>query len=162
MGPFGIKGEIRALFDSSLAPEEIIQQKIPLIVEKNNNTLTLTKMRLAPKGLALTFAEIPDRNIAEEYPKSALLVDVRYLPETDTDELLLDDLVGFKVYSENNKEIGEIIATHNFGASDILEIKHYETEKEVMIPDTEDLVLSLDEEKKYIIVSSAFNTYLNI
>ena len=162
MGPFGIKGEIRVLFDYALSAEEIIDNKIPLIVEKNGKILNLKKVRLAPKGLAATFTEITDRNIAEEYPKSALCVDPQYLPEEPEEHMLLDDLVGFKVYNRLNQEVGEVTDTHNFGASDIFEIKHYETKKDVMIPDTEEVVLEVNYNEKTITVSDAMDKYLEM
>lgn len=162
MGPFGIKGEVRVLFDYGLSAEDIIEQKIPLIVEKNGKILTLKKVRQAPKGLAATFEEIPDRNVAEEYPKSALCVTAEHIPQDDNPDMLLDDLIGFKIYNRLNQEIGEVIDTHNFGASDIFEIKHYETNKEIMLPDTPDVILDVQYDEKIIIVSDDIDKYLDM
>ena len=162
MGPFGIKGEVRVLFDYGLSAEEIIEKKIPLIVEKNGKILTLKKVRQAPKGLAATFEEITNRNIAEEYPKSALCVAEQHLPQEANPHMLLDDLIGFKIYNRLNQEIGEVIDTHNFGASDIFEIKHYETGKEIMLPDTPDVVLEVSYNEEVITVSDAIDKYLNM
>ena len=158
MGPFGIKGEMRILLDGELTAENLIKDKIPCIVQKNNATLTLTKVRNAPKGLAGIFSEIPDRNVAETYPKSALMVDEKYLPELPEDEFFLDDMVGFRVYNQLREDLAEVISVHNFGAGDVFEVK-FQDGKEVMIPDTPDLILEISYDQKVITVSEQIKKY---
>ena len=50
----------------------------------------------------------------------------------DENEYYHDDLIGLKVYDQNNNMYGTIAALHNFGAGDIIEIKLYNQQNKVM------------------------------
>ncbi len=65
-------------------------------------------------------------------------------------EFFLDDIIGFKVFSEK-KERGIILDVDNYGASDILKIQ-YEDNKEVMLPLLDHVVkdINFDEKRVYV------------
>ena len=52
-----------------------------------------------------------------------LFIDRDLLPDTDDGEYYIDDLVGMKAINQAGKDAGIVIAVHNFGAGDLLEIK---------------------------------------
>ena len=58
------------------------------------------------------------------------------------------EFLGFTLYNENKKEIGEIIQVDDFSGNVVLTVKHKNIE--LMIPFHNDLVLNLQAEKKII------------
>ncbi|MEM6602646.1 MAG: ribosome maturation factor RimM [Pseudomonadota bacterium] len=158
MGPFGIKGEMRVMLDD-ISPERLVKEKIACTVQKNGKILTAKSFRAIPKGIAVTFHEITDRNIAEDYPKSALMIPAHYLPPVEN--AYLDDIVGFRVYNLLREDIAEVINLYNFGAGDVLEMK-FSDGKIVMVPDNPDIILEIEYDTKVILVSKMIDAYYNI
>lgn len=66
---------------------------------------------------------ITDRNQAEAMKGHKIFCDRAALPDLEADEIYFTDLVGMGCVDEDGQLIGEVIAFHNFGAGDILEIK---------------------------------------
>lgn len=66
---------------------------------------------------------IDDRNKSEELVPFDIYIDRSDFPEPKDDEVYLNDIIGFKVYDEDNKEIGVINSFYDHGASEIVVIK---------------------------------------
>lgn len=69
------------------------------------------------------------------------------MPEAEEDEFYYADLIGLKAFDEHEAEIGIVIALHNFGAGDIIEIKANAGDQSLMLPFTKKIVPSIDLEK---------------
>ena len=65
------------------------------------------------------------------------------LPPVEDDEFLLDDLVGLRATSTDGHAWGEVVAVHDFGAGEVLELKP-EGGRTVMIPFSEAAVPEID------------------
>ena len=65
------------------------------------------------------------------------------LPDTDEDEYYHADLIGLAAVTTSNEPLGRVIAIHNFGAGDIIEIAppHGPT---MLLPFTNAVVPSVD------------------
>lgn len=162
-GPFGIKGEVKVIL-SDINPDILVGNKIKCIVDKTKQILTPVKYRVIAGGLAFRFLEIPDRNVAETYPKSSLSISINDIPETQYDDEgeFLEDFIGFSIKIEHDDHIiGTFDNIYNFGAGDILELK-YPDDKTVMIPVIDDMIIDIDTEKQVIILSSNAKSYLSI
>ena len=126
-GPFGIKGEMKVIL-SDIDPNILTDNKIKCIVDKTKQILTPVKYRVIANGLAFRFLEIPDRNVAETYPKSSLSILISDIPETEYDDdegEFLEDFIGFSIKIEHDDNIiGTLDNIYNFGAGDILELKY--------------------------------------
>lgn len=160
-GPFGIKGEMRVVL-SHITPEVIMQNKIPLILEKTQQVLNASKFRVIAGGYAFVFKEIPDRNVAETYLKSPLLIDETLLPESaEEDGFFLEDIIGFEIkILDKNEIIGVVENIYDFGAGDIIEFIDA-SQKSFMFPANEDLLLEVDFENRIIYVSTLISSYIN-
>ena len=83
---------------------------------------SLRRGRNDSEAIAL-FKEISDRTQAETLRGVALLVSRASFPEAEEDEYYHIDLIGLAVHaSESDELLGTVLALHNFGAGDILEL----------------------------------------
>jgi 16S rRNA processing protein RimM len=77
----------------------------------------------SPDMLVVRFRGIGDRNAAEALNVIELTVPRSRLPATeDGDEFYHADLIGLAAATVSGEALGTVIAVHNFGAGDILEI----------------------------------------
>jgi 16S rRNA processing protein RimM len=98
---------------------------------------------------------IADRNQAELLRGIELFIDRDQLPETDGDEIYLEDLVGCEAINSEGHKIGDIISVDNFGASDLIEIKPIDGSKTYYLPIAEPYVQDIDVEQKIVVVEPA-------
>jgi 16S rRNA processing protein RimM len=73
-------------------------------------------------GVVAAVDGITDRNAAEALRGTELFVPRAVLPPTDDDEFYQDDLIGMEVVDAAGAARGAVLAVHNFGAGDVLEI----------------------------------------
>ena len=66
---------------------------------------------------------VSSREGVEAIKGTELFIDRDKLPEPDEGEYYIEDLVGMTAVNQAGKDAGVVIAVHNFGAGDLLEIK---------------------------------------
>jgi 16S rRNA processing protein RimM len=79
---------------------------------------------------------VTDRSSAERLRNLDLYVPRARLPAPQPDEFYHADLVGLAVEDRHGKAIGKVVAVHNFGAGDLLEIALADGRDTVMLPFT--------------------------
>ena len=82
----------------------------------------VTNAREAKGHLVATLKGIATREEAERLNGIELYVAREKLPDTDEDEYYHADLIGLAAVNAANEPLGRVIAIHNFGAGDIIEI----------------------------------------
>ncbi|QFT78148.1 ribosome maturation factor RimM [Erythrobacter sp. THAF29] len=148
-GAHGVSGEVRLkLFGEGV-------KALSAHSAFNDGALTLKKVRADSKGGAVArFAEISNRSDAEQLRGTVLTVSRDDLPALGEDEYYHADLIGLAVYTDAGEYIGTVIAVHNFGATDIIEIKKEPVPakgaRTLMVPVTEKAVIEWDSEKVVI------------
>lgn len=148
-GAHGVSGEVRLkLFGEGV-------EALSGYSRFNDGALTLTKIRPANKGGAIArFAEISNRNDAEKLRGTVLTVSRDDLHELGEGEYYHIDLIGLAVETDAGEPVGRVIAVHNFGASDIVEIEKEPVPakgmKTFMVPVTPQAVIEWDAEKLVI------------
>lgn len=75
------------------------------------------------KYMLAEIAGVSSREDVEAIKGEELFISRDLLPEPDEGEYYVEDLVGLKALNAAGKDAGVIIAVHNFGAGDLLEIK---------------------------------------
>ena len=100
---------------------------------------------------------ITNRNQAELFKGQSLFITREQLPNLSEDEYYHNDLINLTVYDDQHNKIGIVIAIHNYGASDILEIKNHE-DQYFMVPFINDAIQSVDVATQSIIVLTEFVT----
>ncbi|MCE7030690.1 ribosome maturation factor RimM [Jiella avicenniae] len=148
-GAHGIRGECRV--KSFTEEPEAFGRYGPLFDAKGNR-YTVKAARPQKNVLLVRFAEVADRNHAERLNGTELFVDRSVLPEPeDDDEFYLEDLIGLEARTSDGEIVGRIVAVHDFGAGDILELAPLKGPT-VMIPFSEAAVPELDLDAGFILV----------
>ena len=87
--------------------------------------------------VVVRFKGVSDRNAAEALAGTELFVDRSMLPDDgEEDEFYHADLVGLEVRDDTGTAIGKVVAVHNFGGGDILDVT-LAGRKGVLIPFTQ-------------------------
>jgi 16S rRNA processing protein RimM len=94
----------------------------PLLTKDGARQFEVTSAREAKGHLVATLKGISTREEAERLNGVELYVAREKLPETDEDEYYHADLIGLAAVNAANEPLGKVIAIHNFGAGDIIEI----------------------------------------
>jgi 16S rRNA processing protein RimM len=94
----------------------------PLMTKDGARQFEVTHVREAKDHLVATFKGIATRDDAEKLNGIELYVARDKLPATDEDEYYHADLIGLAAVTGANEPLGRVIAIHNFGAGDIIEI----------------------------------------
>src|SRR5262245_15154186 len=85
-------------------------------------TFEIENCRPAKGVLIARFKDVHDRTAAEALCNVDLYVPRDRLPPPDGDEFYHADLIGLAAVSRNGVAIGNVLAIHDFGAGDIIEI----------------------------------------
>ncbi len=116
----GVRGEVR--LRSFTADPAAIANYGPLETE-DGRVLEIKSLRPVKDHFVATLAGVGDRNAAEKLANTKLCVPRERLPEPEADEFYHADLIGLAVVDRAEQRLGTVIAVHNFGAGDLLEVK---------------------------------------
>ena len=94
----------------------------PLMTKDGARQFEVTHAREAKDHLVATFKGVATREDAERLNGIELYIRRDQLPATDDDEYYHADLIGLAAVNAANEPIGRVLAVHNFGAGDIIEI----------------------------------------
>ena len=94
----------------------------PLTTKDGTRQFEVAQAREAKDHLVATLKGIATREDAERLNGLELYIARDKLPETDEGEYYHADLIGLAAVTSANEPLGRVIAIHNFGAGDIIEI----------------------------------------
>jgi 16S rRNA processing protein RimM len=117
----GVRGEVR--LRSFTSDPGAITAYGPLESE-DGRVLEIESLRPAKDHFVARLAGIHDRDAAARLANVKLYVPRERLPEPDeADEFYHADLIGLAVVDPSGKELGTVLAIHNFGAGDLIEVR---------------------------------------
>src|SRR6202161_4436571 len=99
-----------------------VKQYGPLSTKDGARQFEVTHAREAKDHLVATLKGVATREDAERLNGIELYISRDKLPATDDDEYYHADLIGLAAVNAVGAPIGRVIAIHNFGAGDIIEI----------------------------------------
>jgi len=99
-----------------------VQSYGPLMTKDGARQFEISNVREAKDHLVATFKGVATRNDAEKLNGTELYVPREKLPATDDDEYYHADLIGLAAVNAADEPLGRVVAIHNFGAGDIIEI----------------------------------------
>ncbi|MGA0562713.1 ribosome maturation factor RimM [Ancylobacter sp. VNQ12] len=141
--PHGVKGEVR-LFVFADDPDSLKRYK-PLTDESGARVFKLKALRPAKDHFVARLEGVETREAAEALTNQGLHVDRALLPATeDEDDFYYADLIGLKAVTGEGEAFGKVVAVHDFGAGDILEIAPEAGGKTLMLPFTRAVVPTID------------------
>jgi 16S rRNA processing protein RimM len=114
--------------------------------------MAVEKSYLSGGKLTLQLTGIDSREACENFYNAYIFV-ARGEITTTADEFVVGDLIGCSVAVEGREGIyGRVVAIHNFGAQENLEIEKSGSSDTVFYPFTDDFIINVDEEGKIITV----------
>jgi 16S rRNA processing protein RimM len=144
----GIRGEVRLW---SFTQDPMAVKAYPLTSEDGAQNFVIESLRPAKDFLVARLAGIADRTAAERLRHTRLYVAREHLPEPEADEYFHADLIGLAAVTPDGRDLGSVVAVHNFGAGDVIEIKPA-TGASMMLPFTRTAVPQVDLEARRLIV----------
>ena len=117
----GVRGEVR--LRSFTADPAAIADYGPLETE-DGRVLEIEALRPAKDHFVARLSGIRDRDAASALTNTKLYVPRERLPRTqDPDEFYHADLIGLAAVDLAGKTLGTVVAIHNFGAGDLIEVR---------------------------------------
>src|SRR6476620_3333180 len=139
--PHGVRGEVR-LWTFTADPMAVTRYS-PLESEDGKRRFEIETVRPAKDHLVARLKGVDDRTAAERLTNLKLFVPRAQLPEIEADEFYHADLIGPSAEDAAGNAIGAVIAVHNFGAGDLLEIQPPEGST-MLLPFIETVVPEVD------------------
>ena len=96
---------------------------------------------------------IDDRDEAQLLAGALIGVARQSIPEPDQDEYFWHDLIGCQVTNQQGDELGQVAELMETGAHAILSIKAEDTKRDLLVPFTQEYVLSVDAKQKQLVVN---------
>lgn len=119
--PHGVRGEVR-LRSFTANPDDITNYG-PVQTE-DGHVVQIESLRPAKDHFVARLAGVSDRDAAERLTNVKLYVPRERLPAPEgADEFYHADLIGLAVIDRSGNDLGTVLAIHNFGAGDLVEIK---------------------------------------
>ena len=118
--PHGVRGAVKlwTFTEDPLAVTRYGQ----LMTKDGARQFEVTHVREAKGHLVATLKGIATREEAERLNGVELYVAREKLPDTSEDEYYRADLIGLAAVNAAGEPLGRVIAIHNFGAGDIIEV----------------------------------------
>lgn len=117
----GVRGEVR-LWSFTADPAAITEYG-PLQAD-DGRVFEITSLRPAKGHFVATLSGIADRDAASALANTKLYVPRERLPQTtEPDEFYHADLVGLAAIDQAGQRRGTVVAVHNFGAGDLIEVR---------------------------------------
>src|SRR5262245_57319346 len=125
----------------------------PLTTEDGSATFEIEAVRAAKDHLIARFRGVGDRDTAERLANVRLFVSRERLPPLASDEFYHTDLIGLSAVTADGTELGTVVAVHDFGAGDIVELQPRAGGATIMLPFTAAFVPSVDIANGRIVVA---------
>jgi 16S rRNA processing protein RimM len=141
--PHGVRGELRV--KSYTQDPGTIGAHGSLTDKMGRAIFTLTATRVTrDRMLVVRLAGVDSREDAEKLTGVELFVTREQLPPLPDDEFYHDDLVGLEALTEGGERLGRVVALHNFGAGDILEVAPASGGETLLLPFSKATAVEVD------------------
>lgn len=152
-GVHGVKGYIKVR--TFVESYDMFSSSITFLIlhPDNNKGKSYKLLKAAPykKGVILLFEGVT-RDIAETLVGSIITVSKDELPDLEPDTYYWQDIIGLDVSDLNLGCLGIIDHVIQTGSNDVFVVKSNDNDKEILIPALSWVVISVDLEKRQMIV----------
>ncbi len=114
-----------------------------MLTTADGRAIEIASLRPGKGFLIARIAGVTDRNGAERLRNLDLFIPRDRLPPPAADEYYHADLIGLAAQDRDGKPLGTVIAVHNFGAGDLLEIAPARGET-LLLPFTAEVAPEID------------------
>jgi 16S rRNA processing protein RimM len=145
----GVRGEVK-LWPFTEDPMAVIDYG-PLSSKDGARQFEVVRARIAKDHLVAVLKGITTREDAERVNGIELYIARSSLPPTEAGEYYHADLIGLRAVDEAGAAIGKVLAIHNFGAGDIIEIAP-ERGPTLLLPFTDAVVPAVDLAEGHVVI----------
>jgi 16S rRNA processing protein RimM len=117
----GVRGELR-LWPFTQDPLDAASYG-PLETKDGKRRFEVAHVRVSKDHLVARLKGVETREAAEALNGVELYVSRDQLPPPEEDEFFYADLIGLRAVDREDQPLGEIVAVHNFGAGDLIELR---------------------------------------
>jgi 16S rRNA processing protein RimM len=147
----GVRGEVK-LWSFTEDPAAIGSYG-PLESQDGTRRFEIEALRPAKDHFVARIAGVGDRDAAERLRNLELYIPRERLPKIEeADTFYHADLIGLQAVTQDGGDIGTVAAVHNFGASDVIEIKPAAGGEPLLVPFTDATVPEIDLDARRIVV----------
>ncbi|WP_112311979.1 ribosome maturation factor RimM [Pseudogemmobacter bohemicus] len=141
-GAWGIRGEVR--LKSFCAEPTDIASYGPLFTKDGGRSFAVTLTRPVAGALGARLSGVATKEEADALRGTELYVARDRLPALPDDEFYHADLIGLEVRDTGGASLGTVIAVHNHGAGDLIEIRLAAKPAPLLLPFTLATVPTVD------------------
>ena len=148
---YSFKGEVLLKLDTD--QPELYEQLDALFLDLNNSLIPyfIEKAQLHKSDvLRIKFEDVSTEGAAEELLKKEVYLPIDLLPKLEGNRFYYHEVIGFEVIDENFGSVGLISNINDTTAQALFEIDR--EGKEVLIPLNDDIIRSVDRNKKTVTV----------
>lgn len=146
----GVRGEVK-LWSFTEDPAAVASYG-PLETQDGARQFEIEALRPAKDHFVARIAGVSDRDAAEQLTNVELYIPRTRLPQIEeADTFYHADLIGLRAVTPDGEDIGTVAAVHNFGASDVIEIKRPAGDP-LLMPFTDVTVPEIDLDARRIVV----------
>jgi 16S rRNA processing protein RimM len=139
----GINGEVKVFPTTDDVRRFKKLKDVILDTGREKITLEIEGVRFFKNLAILKFKGFDNINDIEKYKGKCLYVTRENAVKLNRDEYFIADLIGLKVYNEDDSYLGELVNVIETGANDVYEVK-FEDGKEVLFPAIKQCILEVD------------------
>jgi 16S rRNA processing protein RimM len=139
----GINGEVKVFPTTDDVRRFKKLKDVILDTGREKITLEIEGVRFFKNLAILKFKGFDNINDIEKYKGKCLYVTRENAVKLKRDEYFIADLIGLKVYDEDDSYLGELVNVIETGANDVYEVK-FEDGREVLFPAIKQCILDVD------------------
>lgn len=143
----GIRGEVKVFPSTDDVMRFKKLKQVILDTGKEQLTLDIENVKFFKQFAILKFKGIDNINDVEKYKGNPLLVERKDAVKLKSDEYFIADMIGMKVYTDDEKEFGVLADVLETGANDVYVIRT-EERQEILVPAIKQCILNIDIEKQ--------------
>ncbi|MDD4067150.1 MAG: ribosome maturation factor RimM [Clostridia bacterium] len=155
----GLKGEVRIYPFTNDSKRFNDFKKIYVDIDNNKIKLFIENIRYYKNLVIVKFKNIDDINLVEQYKGKYIFIDEEDKLNLPQNTYYISDLLNSKVIY-NDEVFGILVDIYNVQSNDVYVIKKNDN-KQIVIPANEDIIQSIDINKKEIIIDNIEGYYEN-
>lgn len=147
----GLKGYVKVVpFTDDIQRFEELK-KVYIAFKKELIECKIQDVKYVKNMVSLKFVGIDDINIAEKYKGCYLKISRKDAKKLDKNTYFIADLIGLKVYNENEQQVGVLEDIFPTGSNDVYVVRT-DDGKQILLPAISKVIKSIDIEQEKIIV----------
>jgi 16S rRNA processing protein RimM len=148
--PHGVRGDVKLW---SFTEDPLAIAAYGPLESADGRTFEIESLRPAKDFLVARVAGVNDRSAAEALRNVELYVARERLSAIEDEETwYISDLIGLAAQTPDGAQVGTVVAVHNFGAGDVIEIAPADGGPTIMLPFTESAVPEVNVKADRVVV----------